>query len=189
MSRRIALIIIVSIVSASIAPMVTLAAPQGGKPQAKTSKLSPELAKSTNSSASTRVIIQTKGTPTQAQDSAINSKGGSKRGAFDNLNIVVADMPANAVADLASRDDVEYISADRAVRANLDLVTESTGAAQVQAGSPGAPAVDGKGITIAILDSGISANHPDFVANNKSRVIAAVDFTGNNNAGDPDEDK
>jgi len=48
----------------------------------------------------------------------------------------------------------------------------------VQAGTPGTPAVTGKGIGIAIIDSGISATHPDFQKNGHSRVVASVDFTG-----------
>jgi subtilisin family serine protease len=50
----------------------------------------------------------------------------------------------------------------------------------------GRQAADGRGVTVAILDSGISANHADFAGtNNKSRVIAAVDFTGSSTTGDP----
>jgi len=186
MSRRIAQLIIVAIVSASLAPVASFAAPQNSTRRARASKLSAGLASSTNSSEVTRVIIQTQGAPSAAQDSAIQSKGGRKRGSFDSMNMVVADVPRGSLTELAARDDVKYISADKPVRANIDLVTESTGAAQVQSGAAGAPAADGRGVTIAILDSGISANHPDFAGtNNKSRVIAAVDFTGSNATGDP----
>src|SRR5438132_2158189 len=184
MSRHLSLLIIASFVAASITPLIRLAAPQTAKHQhAKMTKLSASLT-SSNSSELARVIIQTKGAPSQAHDGAIQAKGGHKLSSFDSLNIVVAEVPRNSVADLAQRNDVTYISADRAVHANIDLTTESTGAAQVQSGSPGLPALDGKGVTIAILDSGISANHPDLAGNNKSRVIAAVDFTGSNTAGD-----
>src|SRR5205807_1346707 len=139
-----------------------------------------------SSSETISVIIQTKGAPSAAQDAAIQSKGGRKRGSFDAMNMVVADVPRSSLADLAARDDVNYISADKPVHANIDLVTESTGAAQAQAGASGSPAVDGNAVTIAILDSGISANHADFAGTNKkSRVIAAVDFTGSNATGDP----
>src|SRR2546423_629673 len=186
MPRRISLLIIVAIVIASIAPLASFAAPKAAKPQrAKASKLSSSLSSSANSSELTTVVIQTKGAPSAAHDGAVQAKGGRKRGSFDLMNMIVADVPRSSLAALAARDDVDYISADRPVHANIDLVTESTGAAQAQAGAPGAPAVDGKGVAIAILDSGISANHPDFATNKKSRVIAAVDFTGSNATGDP----
>jgi hypothetical protein len=82
MSRRIAQFIIVAIVSASLAPLASFAAPQNSPRRARASKLSAGLASSTNSSEVTRVIIQTNGAPTAAQDSAIQSKGGRKRGSF-----------------------------------------------------------------------------------------------------------
>src|ERR1044072_585657 len=89
MSRRIALFIIVAIVSASLAQVASFAAPQNSQRRARVSKLSASLASSTGSSEVTRVIIQTNGTPSAAQDSAIQSKGGRKRGSFDGLNMVV----------------------------------------------------------------------------------------------------
>src|SRR5438132_8003549 len=147
MSRRIALLIIVAIVSASIVPLASFAAPKAGKAQrARVSKLSPSLASSASSSETISVIIQTKGAPSAAQDAAIQSKGGRKRSSFDAMNMVVADVPRSSLADLAARDDVNYISADKPVHANIDLVTESTGAAQAQAGAPGAPAVEGNAV-------------------------------------------
>ena len=133
MSRRIAQFIIVAIVSASLAPLATFAAPQNSPRRARASKLSAGLASSTNSSEVTRVIIQTNGAPSAAQDSAIQSNGGRKRGSFDGLNMVVADVPRSSLADLAAREDVKYISADKPVHANIDLVTESTGAATAKA--------------------------------------------------------
>src|SRR3712207_414239 len=59
----------------------------------------------------------------------------------------------------------------------MAVTREATGAALAQAGIQNAPGVTGKGVGIAILDSGISSSHPDFQKNGKSRVAAAVDFT------------
>src|SRR5687767_7500412 len=186
MKTRVAIVIIISIIAASVAPVATFAAPKNGKGQtAKRRKLSAELESVRNSSTVKRVIIQTKGAPSAAHDEAIQSKGGRRHGSFESFQLVVADVPGTSLTELASRDDISYISDDKPVRAHAALVTESTGAAQVQAGAPGAPALDGKGVTIAILDSGISANHPDFAAKDKSRVVASVDFTGSTATGDP----
>src|ERR1044071_2198946 len=52
----------------------------------------------------------------------------------------------------------------------------------VTPGVPGTPGVTGKGVGIAIIDSGISAAHPDFQKNGKSRIVTALDFT---NGGTP----
>src|SRR5262245_23461869 len=107
MARRIALFIIVAIVSASLAPVASFAAPQNSQGRAPSAKLSASLASSTSSFEVTRVIIQTNGAPSAAQDTAIQSKGGRKRASFDAMNMVVADVPRNSLADLAARDDVK----------------------------------------------------------------------------------
>ncbi|HEV3470357.1 MAG TPA: hypothetical protein VG148_13610 [Pyrinomonadaceae bacterium] len=85
------------------------------------------------------------------------------------------------MAALAAREDVLYVSPDRTVRAQMDVTREATGAALVQAGLPGTAGshgFTGKGVGIAVTDSGISASRPDFQRNGKSRVVAAVNFTG-----------
>ncbi|MGH8527854.1 MAG: S8 family peptidase, partial [Gammaproteobacteria bacterium] len=79
-----------------------------------------------------------------------------------------------------------YIAPDRPVKSQLNLTNETTGASQIQSSPVGTPGFDGTGITVAVLDSGISANHPDFVRRNSSRVIASVDFTGSTRQGDAD---
>jgi serine protease AprX len=140
-----------------------------------------------NSTATVRVLIQTKGQPSAAHDNAIAGARGSKRAGYASVNTVVADVPANQVASLALRSDVEYVSPDRPVKGEASLLNETIGAAQVQDGAKGASGLTGKGIGIAILDSGISASHPDFAGKNKkSRVVASVDFTGSATKGDAD---
>jgi serine protease AprX len=126
-----------------------------------------------------RVVIQTNGPTT------LNVEGVTQRASFDALNTVVADVPFNQLGTLAARADVAYISPDRPVKAQ-NLVGETTGASLVQPSQGNLPKVTGKGVTIAFIDSGISASHPDFNKNkNKTRILAAVDFTGSTVSGDP----
>ena len=75
---------------------------------------------------------------------------------------------------------------DRPVKAQFNLTNDTTGATQVQNGLAQMPGFSGKGIGVAILDSGVSANHPDFIRNNRSRVVASVDFSGSQRSGDAD---
>ena len=176
---------VLSLLFVSIAPLtaIAFAAPAAEKHgrQKPQGKVAPEFATTAATSTETvRVIVQTKGRPTAAQDQAIESRHGQKRQTFDTLNTLVVDLPAGEVASLAARDDVVYVSPDRPVRAQLDVTREATGAALVQAGRSGPkenPGFTGKGVTIAVLDSGINTNHPDFQRNNKSRVLASVNFT------------
>src|SRR5919202_124461 len=190
MLRRLtASLTVLSLLLVSLAPLLAPAlaapAPQGhGKPQPRR-KLAPEFDGAANSGETVRVIVQTKGHPSAAQDQAINAKRGAKRQTLDALDVLVADMPASEVASLAAREDVAYVSPDRAVKAEMDVTREATGASLVQAGTAGpaeSPGFTGKGVAIAVIDSGISASHPDFQKNNKSRVVAALNFTGDGSA-------
>ncbi|MFL6283257.1 MAG: S8 family serine peptidase, partial [Pyrinomonadaceae bacterium] len=147
----------------------------------RSAKFAPEFDSAADSSQQVRVIIQTNGRPNPAQDSAINSKGGSKGETFEAFDAMTAVVPASSVASLAARSDVAYISPDRTVTGQMAVTREATGAALAQAGLQGVPGVTGKGVGIAIIDTGISTSHPDFQKNNKSRVAVSVDFTGSSN--------
>lgn len=171
---------------ASLAPLTAQAATPAGERKARkqAKKLSPELEAASASAALVRVILQTKGRPSAAHDAAISSKGGKKRAALEALDAVVAEVPANAVASLAAREDVAYISPDRPVKAQMSLVRETTGTTIVQSNEKKASEFTGKGVTIAFIDSGISSTHPDFAEKNRSRLLASVDFTSSLRTGD-----
>ena len=191
MFRRItACLSLLSLVLVSLAPLSTFAAPankQNNRQQGRGfKKLAPEFDAASNSTATVRVLIQTKGQPSATHDDALANAHGKKQATYAALNTLVAEVPANTVASLALRSDVDYISPDRPVKSEANLTNDTIGATQAQAG-PGASGLSGKGVGIAILDSGISANHPDFAGTNgKSRVIASVDFTGSSRKGDAD---
>jgi serine protease AprX len=77
--------------------------------------------------------------------------------------------------DALQRDgDVDKLSGDVKIRSSMAVTNEAIGADQVWAGHPGVPALSGKGVAVAVLDSGISSTHQAV----KGRVIASVDFTG-----------
>jgi subtilisin family serine protease len=104
---------------------------------------------------------------------------------------MVVDVPRSEVASLAARDDIAYVSPDRVVKAQMDVTREATGAALAPKAetttSPGVPGLTGKGVTIAVIDSGISARHPDFQKrNNNSRIVASVNFTSDDSAPNAD---
>lgn len=75
----------------------------------------------------------------------------------------------DAVNALSERDDVEMIWYDEPVHTMLDVSVPLIGAPQVwQAG------FTGKGIKVAIVDTGIDPTHPDFTG----RIVDTKDFTG-----------
>src|SRR5262249_58842774 len=63
------------------------------------------------------VIIQTRGIPSRALVNAANNEGGNVRRTFKNVDDVVVDLPAAAVAALANRSDVRYMSFDEPTQA------------------------------------------------------------------------
>ena len=179
-----------SLIVVSLAPTISFAAPSRGNgnnsPRHIEKKAAPEFASTNGANGTVRVIVQTKGAPTAALDTALTNAHGNKRASFSEFNTIVADVPLNQVATLAARPDVQYVAPDRPVKAQFNLTNDTTGATQVQNGLAQMPGFSGKGIGVAILDSGVSANHPDFIRNNRSRVVASVDFSGSTSSGDAD---
>ena len=101
------------------------------------------------------------------------------RANFRNLNTHVVELPASTVDELAADGDVSYVSPDREVN-TLGHVSVTTGADAVRASGPGGSgALDGSGVGIAVLDSGIYTTHKAFLGSDGlSRIVASVDFTG-----------
>ncbi len=110
---------------------------------------------------------------------AILLSGGSVHRRYDNLGTLYALLPASMVSLIAARADVINIAPNRSVIGTTSFLEQTTGATDVRNGVGVAPALDGSGIGIAVLDSGIMDSHTAFMgANGKSRVVAHTDLTG-----------
>ena len=128
------------------------------------------------------VIIQTPGAPSAALQSTISRGQGNVRRNFANVNAMAVQLPPGQVNLLAARSDVSYISLDRKTTAAGHVeVTTGTDQARSQYAQQGQP-IDGTGIGIAVIDSGIDISHHSFLS---SRVVASVDFTGEGRTDDP----
>ena len=105
--------------------------------------------------------------------------GGSVYYRYLSVSALSALVPAQRLEELAQRPDVQSVSPNRAVRRTASALELATGAADIHRGSNGVPGLDGSGVGIAVLDSGIAWNHEAFQAadGRTSRVARAVDLT------------
>lgn len=91
-------------------------------------------------------------------------------------------LPAARVAGIAARSDVQSISPNRPMTRATSTVESVTGASAVRTTSlknyAAVTGVSGKGIGIAVPDSGIAWQHADFKGDGgESRVQQAISFT------------
>ena len=104
----------------------------------------------------------------------ILSAGGTADLQMDEVRVVAATIPAEALRELESDPAVNYISADRPVHGSLDYSSTAVGGnVAYQSGYTGA------GIGIAIVDSGVN-QHADLNTSNSlfptSRIVYSQSF-------------
>src|SRR5688500_15738637 len=79
-----------------------------------------------------------------------------------------------ALESLSQDGEIESVSGNAIVRSHMKITTAVTGAQAAWAGQIAALGpVDGRGIGVAIIDSGIAVDHPALA----NRVVVSVDFT------------
>jgi serine protease AprX len=100
--------------------------------------------------------------------SVVSIVGGVVKTVFTLLNAVAATLSAGSVINLSNQSNVAYISLDRSLNATLDYST-----AAVNAPYAWTSGLNGSGIGIAVIDSGIYP-HPDV----KSRIVYRQSFIG-----------
>jgi len=114
-------------------------------------------------------------------------KGGHLQPAnLTHFNARALEIPARLVDELAARSDVDFISLNRQY-VTLGHVTATTGADAIRVtNGNNLTGLDGTGIGIAMLDSGIDTTHTAFLdRRNHCRVIISRDFTGEGRTDDP----
>src|SRR5689334_602136 len=132
-----------------------------------------------------RVIIQPVNQPDLSLDSTLELTGSNVR-KLKLFQTRIVTLPAQAAVALAARSDVAYVSLNRDAQP-MGHLSLTTGADQVRA-TPNttSSSLDGTGIGIAILDSGIDTNHRAFLNRaNDVRVVYSEDFTGEGRTDDP----
>lgn len=168
----------------------TKAAPKGTPAGAR--KSAPDLRKRRLDSPSGQdvvpVILQLNGPASGPLNALLNRNGVHVRKQFRNLNTSVVELPVSVVDELEQYDEVSYVSLDNEIKV-LGHITSTTGANAVRAQTTATGAsytLDGTGIGIAVLDSGMFIDHKAFMNSSaNSRVVYSKDFTSENRTDDP----
>jgi subtilisin family serine protease len=103
-------------------------------------------------------IVQPKGEWNDEHEGAIVAHGARVKKRHEHLSERVVELPASAVEALAARDDIEYVSADREMRA-LGHVSLTTGADAARAMDTSIMSAGRMSVGIAVLDSGVDYFH------------------------------
>src|SRR5690242_20469724 len=157
-------------------------------PDSRREKVSP-LVKGNNHRADeiVTVILALNGSPSGRLNALLAQSGVHVRRQMKALGTMSVTVPYGMVDELASLPEVAHISANQVVR-TMGHVSATSGvdAGQAAASAAGRGTIDGAGVGVAILDSGIDVNHAQFLTSGgSSRVVASVDFTGENRTDDP----
>jgi serine protease AprX len=140
--------------------------------------------KDVNGTRYVKVLVISNSTDPDLPDlrAAVMNAGGSVYMSFVSVRALSAMVPANQVSALAVRADVQSISPNRLTARTASHLESATGALTpaVRTYAKNGTAysgLDGTGVGIAILDSGVMFNHLSMLnAAGASRVLRAVDM-------------
>jgi serine protease AprX len=105
----------------------------------------------------------------------------SSKNADSRMGFLAARLDYSSIIELAENPSVSYIWLDRKFQACLDqsvrIVKNPLEWGQIE--QSWGRSVNGSGVKIAILDTGIDPTHPDFnFPNGTSKIVSAISFTG-----------
>jgi serine protease AprX len=86
----------------------------------------------------------------------------------------VLKVNAGQLDALRGSTALDHLSSDAIVQSNADVTRETIGAIQVWAGTASNNPLNGRGVGVAVIDSGVDPRHTALAG----RVVASVDFTG-----------
>ncbi|HTK38203.1 MAG TPA: S8 family serine peptidase, partial [Pyrinomonadaceae bacterium] len=126
------------------------------------------------------VILQAKDADNAALRSLLKDGKANISARVGNSDTLVVDLPLSSVEALSTSGLVNYISPDRKIK-SLGHIENTTGAAQMRSQPNGygrsAYALDGSGVGIAVLDSGVFASQHSFTdGTGASRVVYSQSF-------------
>jgi serine protease AprX len=122
-----------------------------------------------------KVIVQYKQLPSSANYSAMQGRGAHLNAKLHGINAAAFTIPAKALSALANDPDVALVTLDHTIK-GMDDYTDAAMSASTAWNS----GYNGRGIGVAVIDSGINDSHADLWDStlSYSRVVYHQDFTG-----------
>lgn len=122
---------------------------------------------------STTVLVH--GESLAAAEAAVAEAGMKKRTSFDKIGVVVAKGSKAQIQQVRAADGVTYVEGNQPIELLQDTsntATRGLEAAHTLTGADGT-ALDGKGVSVGVIDSGVDPSHPYFTeADGSSAVVA-----------------
>lgn len=138
--------------------------------RARRARLSADLAEHI-STGSAGVDVIVRGTRAEVEALAARYNVRVKRHLRSGAVLQVTGGQLAAIQDDGAQD---HISSDAPIRSSADVTAETIGADQVWEGAGALSPLNGQGVGVAVIDSGVDARHVAL----RHRVVASVDFTG-----------
>ncbi len=123
------------------------------------------------------VIVQFKVTPRAQHYQRMSARGATLKTKLHSINAAAFKLPVSALADMENDPDVLYVSPDRSV--SLKATYESFASAVEADVAAQQFGLDGTGIGVAVIDSGVG-DHADFHTPNGSRIVHSESFVAGN---------
>src|SRR5438067_2365697 len=137
-----------------------------------------ELIANPNAPAKVKLILQVTDPNSASLRAELTKLGATVSDTIPRLGALAIEIPTSAVTKLTGNSSTHYVSLDRPVKA-LGHVETTTGEAAMLA-EPKNVGLDGSGVGVAVLDSGISTKQKSL----SGRIVYSRDFTGENTTED-----
>ena len=145
-----------------------LAAPSAARPSAR---IEPSLL----GAGTFHAFVQYDAPVTDADVAALRAAGIAQLHAFKRVNAVAVVAPSAALQKAAGLAGVTAVVRDNGLDLHLDKSKKALNVAKARAAKKsGGLALTGKGVTVAVIDSGLDTSHPDF----EGRVKGTFNFEG-----------
>ncbi|GAE35802.1 subtilisin savinase [Halalkalibacter akibai JCM 9157] len=117
----------------------------------------------------TRVIVSFKD---QIVEQVVEESAGEIIEVMDTVPVLTANIPTDELNDLEENPQVEHVEEDQVIMIQNEQV--SWGMNRISVGSAWNSALTGKGVSVAVIDTGIDRNHQDLKV---VGGVSTVDYT------------